>query len=53
MFIIFGVVYLIAGIAYILVRNVQRDGKCLKVTWIVDIAYFFFFFFFFFFGNLH
>ena len=41
MFIIFGVVYLITAIVYILVRNVQRDGKCLKVTWIVDIAYFF------------
>ena len=34
-------VYLITAIAYILIRNVQRDGKCLKVTWIVDIGYLF------------
>ena len=34
-------VYLITAIAYILVRNLQSDGKYLKVTWIVDIAYLF------------
>ena len=38
-FIIFGVVYLITAIAYILIRNVRKDCKCLKVVWLVDIAY--------------
>ena len=39
-FSIFGVVYLITAIAYILIRNVRKDCRCLKVIWIVDIAYF-------------
>ena len=39
-FIISGVVYLITAIAYILIRNVRKDCKCLKVIWMVDIAYF-------------
>ena len=37
--IIFGVVYLITAVAYILIRNVRIDCKCLKVVWLVDIAY--------------
>ena len=39
-FIIFGVVYLITAIVYILIRNVRKDCKCLKVIWMVDITYF-------------
>ena len=39
-FIIFGVVYLIAAIVYVVVHNVRKDCKCLKVVWLVDIAYF-------------
>ena len=38
-FIILGVVYLITAIVYILIRNVRKDYKCLKVIWLVDIAY--------------
>ena len=38
--IIFGVVYLITAIVYILIRNVRKDCKCLKVIWLVDITYF-------------
>ena len=34
-----GVVYLNIVIAYML-RNVRKDCKCLKVVWLVDIAYF-------------
>ena len=40
-FIIFGVVYLITAIAYILIRNVKNDPECSQVVWFVDIAYFF------------
>ena len=39
-FVIFGVVYLITAVAYILIRNVRIDCRCLKVTWFVDISYF-------------
>ena len=39
MFIIFGIVYLIAAIVYIPIHNVSKDCKCLKVIWLVDIAY--------------
>ena len=39
-FIIFGVVYLITVIAYILIRNVRKDCESIKVIWLVDIAYF-------------
>ena len=39
LFAIFGVVYLITAIVYIVVRNVRKDCKCLKVVWLVDIAY--------------
>ena len=39
-FIIYGVVYLITAVAYILIRNVRIDCRCLKVTWFVDISYF-------------
>ena len=37
---IIGAAYLIIGIVYILIRNVKKDCKCLKVSWLVDIAYF-------------
>ena len=40
MLIIFGVLYLITAIAYILIRNVKKNCDCLKVIWFVDIAYF-------------
>ena len=40
-FSIFGVVYLITAIIYILIRNIRKDCKCLKVTWLVDSAYVF------------
>ena len=36
----FGVLYVITALAYILIRNVRKDCKCLKVVWLVDIAYF-------------
>ena len=39
-FAIFGVVYLITANAYILIRNVKKNCDCLKVIWLVDIAYF-------------
>ena len=39
-FVIFGVVYLKTAVAYILIRNVRIDCRCLKVTWFVDISYF-------------
>ena len=39
-FIIFGVVYLITAIVYILIRNVKKDCESIKVIWLVDIAYF-------------
>ena len=38
-FAIHGVGYLTAVIAYILIRDVRKDCKCLKVVWLVDIAY--------------
>ena len=39
-FIIFGVVYLITAIAYILIRNARKDCDCFKMIWFVDTAYF-------------
>ena len=39
LFVIIGVVYLIITITYMLIRNVTKDFKCLKVIWLVDIAY--------------
>ena len=39
-FFIFGVVYLITAVVYILIRNVRKNCKCLKVIWLVDITYF-------------
>ena len=39
--VIFGVIYLITGIAYMVIRNVRKNCKCLKVVWLVDIAYIF------------
>ena len=38
-FTILGVVYLVTTIVYILIRNVGKDCECLKVVWLVDIAY--------------
>ena len=38
---IIGVIYLIAAITYMVIRNVRKDCKCLKVVWLVDIAYIF------------
>ena len=40
-FSILGVAYLITTIIYILIRNIRKDCKCLKVTWLVDSAYVF------------
>ena len=40
-FVIFGVSYLITAITYMVIRNVRKDCKCLKVVWLVDIAYIF------------
>ena len=40
MFVIFGVVYLITAIVYILIRNAWKDCDFLKMIWFVDIAYF-------------
>ena len=39
-FVLFGLAYLITSIIYIVIRNVWKDCKCLKVVWLVDIAYF-------------
>ena len=38
--VLFGIAYLITSIVYIVIRNVRKDCKCLKVIWLVDIAYF-------------
>ena len=37
---IIGVAYMITALGYILIRNARKDYKCLKVVWLVDIAYF-------------
>ena len=39
-FVLFGLAYLITSIIYIVIRNVWKNCKCLKVVWLVDIAYF-------------
>ena len=39
-FALFGIAYLITSIIYTVIRNVRKDCKCLKVIWLVDIAYF-------------
>ena len=32
-------IYVIIAIIYITIRNMRKDCKCLKVVWLVDIAY--------------
>ena len=39
-FTIFGLIYLMITFGYIVIHNVKKNCKCLKVVWFVDIAYF-------------
>ena len=39
-FAICGLIFLMTAIGYIVIHNVKKNCKCLKVIWFVDIAYF-------------